>query len=541
MTSSSPRPAEIEEVEFTGLDAQGKQVFLGLMLGMFVASLSQTIVGPGMPRIVADLGGMEHYSWIATAAMLASAVTVPVVGKFSDIYGRRSFYIGGLVLFMAGAALAGASQNFWMLVASRAIQGLGMGTLMPLSQTIIGDIIPPRQRGKYQGVMGAVFGVTSIVGPLIGGVVTDALGWRWLFYMALPIGVVALIIIIRSFHLPHVKREVSIDWLGIATLIPGLIVGLLAISWGGSIYAWASPTIITMGTIAAVLLVVFIFVELRAKEPLIPLTMLAHGNIALSVLASFFVSVAMFGAIIYIPVYAQSVLGVSATQSGMILIPQSIAMIGTSIVAGMLVSKTGRYKPVLLVGSIGLIAGYLILSTVNYGTSAFVVTTAMVVIGFGLGMTNQTYTLVVQNEIPVQQLGVGTAAVQFFRNMGSTIGIAALGTVMSTNMTANIAQAMPPEAQAALGDGTINAGSALDTSSLEGLPPQILELLRQALGETMHTVFLAALPFAIIAAVITLFIKEMPLRETLQRAVTKTTGAMEHLTEDQIKDAESRK
>lgn len=233
--------------EFTGLDRQGKLVIAGLMLGMFVAAISQTIVGPALPRIVAELGGMEHYSWIATAAMLMSAVTVPVVGKLSDMYGRKPFYIGGLVVFMLGAALAGMATNFWFLVFARALQGAGMGTLMPLSQTIIGDIIPPRQRGKYQGLMGATFGIASVAGPLLGGWVTDTLGWRYLFYLALPIGVVALVFLAKFMHVPQQRSHGKLDYLGIITLTPGLVVGLLAISWGGNTYEWTSPVILGMG------------------------------------------------------------------------------------------------------------------------------------------------------------------------------------------------------------------------------------------------------------------------------------------------------
>ncbi|MDO5661663.1 MAG: MDR family MFS transporter, partial [Brachybacterium sp.] len=452
-------------------------VFAGLMLGMFVASLSQTIVGPAMPRIVAELGGMEHYSWIATAAMLVSAVAVPVVGKLSDLYGRRWFYLGGIAVFMLGSVLAGVATDFWFLVFARAVQGLGMGTLLPLSQTIIGDIIPPRQRGKYQGLMGAVFGVTSIAGPLIGGVITDHLGWRYLFFLTLPVGIIAFAFIHRHLHLDHTGRRGSLDWLGMATLTPGLVIALLATSWGGNTYAWGSATIIAMYAIAAVLLLGFVLAELRAQDPLLPLGLLARPVVALSVTASFAIAVAMFGAIIYIPVYAQGVLGVSATNSGAILIPLSVAMIGMSILSGLLISRIGRYKGILITGGVVLLAGYVLLTGVSYGDSAWHLTLAMVVIGMGLGLSMQVYTLVVQNAVAQKDLGIATASIQFFRNVGSTVGVAVLGTVMASQMGPAIAAHLPAQAQGAIsvegaGDAT---ASVLDPSALAGLPAGIVE------------------------------------------------------------------
>ena len=477
---------------FTGLDRQGKLVFVGLMLGMFVASLSQTIVGPALPRIVAELGGVEYYSWVATAAMLVSAVAVPIVGKLSDLYGRRWFYLAGLAIFMLGSILAGMATNFWFLVGARAVQGLGMGTLMPLSQTIIGDIIPPRQRGKYQGIMGAVFGVTSVVGPLLGGTVTDNLGWRWLFYLTLPIGVVAFAFILRYLHLPRAAQRGKVDLLGIATLTPGLVIGLLATTWGGNDFAWGSPVIIGMYAVAAVLLIAFVIIETRVEEPLLPMHLITRPIIALSVGASFAIAVAMFGAIIYIPVYAQGVMGVSATSSGAILIPLSVAMIVTSIVVGLLISRFGNYKVFLLLGGAVLVAGYLLLSRIQYGDSPWHLTLAMVVIGLGLGLCMQVYTLVVQNVVSQRELGVATAAIQFFRNIGSTIGTAVLGTVMSAQMGSAIArqiEALPKEQLAALqesGNGADTSGlesAVLDPAVLEQLPEFLVDPIRAGMGE----------------------------------------------------------
>ena len=502
--------------EFTGLDRQGKLVIAGLMLGMFVAAISQTIVGPALPRIVAELGGMDHYSWVATAAMLVSAVTVPVVGKLSDMYGRKPFYIGGLVVFMLGAALAGMATNFWFLVFARALQGAGMGTLMPLSQTIIGDIIPPRQRGKYQGLMGATFGIASVAGPLLGGWVTDTLGWRYLFYLALPIGVVALVFLAKFMQVPQQHSQGKLDYVGIITLTPGLVIGLLAISWGGNTYEWSSPVILGMGAVAVVLLAAFVWVETRVENPLIPLRMLRSSTVSLSILASFFIAVAMFGAIIYIPVYAQGVLSVSATQSGAILIPLNVAMIVTSILMGVVITKTGNYKVILIVGSLMLLGGYVLLSMLTWQSNLWDLTLAMTIVGMGLGMCMQTYTLVVQNAVDRTELGVATAAVQFFRNVGSTIAIAVLGSIMSSAMVPKIQEHLPAGAKGmggAMGADS-GVGSALDPAKLESLPGPIVDAIHQGMGEAMHLVFVSGVPFVVAALVLALFVKQLTLRTT---------------------------
>ncbi len=526
---------------FTGLDRGGKLIFAGLAIGMFVSSLSQTIVGPAMPRIVAELGGMANYSWIATAAMLVSAVVVPIVGKLSDMYGRRWFYLAGLATFMIGSALAGLAQGFWFLVFARAVQGLGMGTLMPLSQVIIGDIIPPRQRGRYQGIMGAVFGLSSVAGPLVGGYITDNIGWRWLFYLTLPLGVLAFAFVFRFLHLNTHSGHGSVDMLGIITLTPALILGLLALSWGGSTYPWLSPVILGMGAATLVLLVVFVLVEKRAEDPLLPLELLGRPIVALSVLASFAISVAMFGAIIYIPVYAQGVLGVSATDSGAILIPLNISLIGASIISGLLISRIGRYKGVMVGGGIVLTIGYLLLTRLHYGSQPWQLTGAMIVIGLGLGLSLQVYTLVVQNAVSQKNLGVATSAVQFFRNVGSTAGVAILGTVMSSRMQQDVAAritALDPVLLAQMKEQGVNAhdleSSVLDPAALAGMPPALIEAIRSGLGDAMHMVFVMAVPFVIVALILCLFIPQVRLRDTLTPEPQATTGIIEVPIEDGV-------
>jgi EmrB/QacA subfamily drug resistance transporter len=519
MSSTLTPPAAADasvEPEFT-LDRAGRNIFIALMLGMLVAAISQTIVSPAMPRIVAELGGMDHYSWLATAAMLATAITVPIVGKLSDLFGRREFFLGGVVVFMAGSILAGLAPNFWILVGARVIQGIGMGTLMPLSQTIIGDVIPPRQRGKYQGLMGAVFGLSSILGPLIGGFVTDNWGWRWLFFISLPIGVAAFVGIFRYLHLEHEDREVVIDRAGIATLSLTLLLLLVPTSLGGTTWEWGSPQILGMYAAGLVTLVAFVLVERRAKEPVLPLRLFGGSIFTLSNLASFMVAMLMFGAMIYLPVYAQGVLGVNATNSGLILMPMSVAMIGLSIVSGLVITRTGRYKLQTLIGILVMGLGFWMLTRLEYGADQLDLTLAMVVFGLGLGLALQVFTLIIQNASQRKDLGVATASNQFFRNVGSTVGIAVFGTIMTSGLKANILAHLPAGAAEQLaGSGKeIGAGAVLDPSVMAGLPPAVATAIQQGLADSLHTVFLwGFLPWGI-ALVATLFIKELPLRDTV--------------------------
>ncbi|WP_420176884.1 MDR family MFS transporter [Luteococcus sp. OSA5] len=517
-TAVEPGPERAEAPErFEGLSPQNRRIFIGLMLGMFVASITQTIVGPAMPRIVAELGGMDHYSWVATATMLVGAITTPIVGKLSDLYGRRSFYLGGLLVFMLGTLIAGLTQNFAMLIFARAIQGLGTGTLMPLSQTIIGDIIPPRQRGKYQGLMGAVFGMSSVAGPLAGGFITDHWGWRWLFFASLPVGIAAFGAIFRFLHIPHEKRETTIDWLGMATLSTALVCLLLPTSMGGTTWAWSSPLVIGLYAAGVLLTLAFIVVERRAVEPVIPLRLFRSSLFTLSNLAGFFISMMMFGAIIYIPVYAQGVLGVSATNSGLILMPMNLALIGLSIVGGLLVSRTGRYKEFMLAGVAIMGIGFWLLTRLHVGSSQLQLTIAMTVFGIGLGLCMQQYTLAVQNTAARRDLGVATAATQFFRNVGNTVGIAIFGTIMTTQMKTAIPRHLPPEvaAQMQASGQQVSSGDVLDPEALAKMPPVVAAAIRAGLGDALHTVFVIGIPLSILVFAISLFIKAVPLRDTV--------------------------
>lgn len=497
------------------LSPQSRRIFMGLLLGMLVASVSQTIVGPAMPRIVAELGGMDHYSWVATAAMLVSAISVPIVGKLSDLYGRRPFYLAGLAIFITGSILSGTAQSFWWLVAARAVQGLGMGIIMPLSQTIVGDIIPPRQRGKYQGYMGVVFGVTSVAGPLVGGVITDALGWRWLFFVAVPVGLVALFVIARFLDLPFTKREAVIDVWGIVTMSLGVTALLLAVSWGGTTYPWGSPIVIGMLVAGALALVAFVLIELRVPEPVVPLRLFGSSIFTFANLGAFGMSMVMFGTIIYVPIYAQGVLAVNAATSGLITLPLMLGLVLVGLVTGLFITRTGRYKELMLVGAVLMAVGVLSLTRLTATSTAWEVIAGVGLIGVGLGALSQQYTLVVQNAVARRDLGVATASLQFFRNVGATVGTAVFGTVLSSGLDDAIFRHLPPSLAATMPHNTINAGSVLDPTVIGSLPVEVIGAVRAGLAEQIATIFFACVPIVIFVFVCTVVIKPMELRDTV--------------------------
>jgi EmrB/QacA subfamily drug resistance transporter len=491
-------------------------IFVGLMLGMLVAAVSQTIVSPAMPVIVSELGGIEHYSWIATSALLASAVTVPVIGKLSDIYGRRSFYIAGIAVFMLGSILAGVAQGFWWLVAARAVQGFGMGTIMPLSQIIIGDIISARERGRYMGYIGAVFGIASIAGPLVGGWITDNFSWRWLFYVNLPFGVAALVFIVAYLHVPHTPRRHKLDYVGFAALPLALVAVLLATTWGGTTYSWYSWRIVSLYVVGALILIGFLINEYYTEEPVLPLRLWMNSVFTLSNISNLAIAMCMFGAIFFIPVYAQGVIGVNVTNSGAVLIPLTTSMIVVSIVVGRLITRTGRYKGFMLAGLLIMGAGYFLLTRLGYGSTQTELTLDMTVVGLGLGAVLLTYTLVVQNATSREDLGVATSTTQLSRSLGATLGTAIFGTIMTNGIKTEIPKHLPPQAldgpQAAkLSEGG-GVGTVLDPNTLGQLPEAVATGIREGLAAAMHPVFVAGLPIIAIAFVATLFIKELPLR-----------------------------
>src|SRR6266699_2020910 len=447
----------------TGPDRAVLAVFAGLMLGSLIASLNMTLVAPALPTIVADLGGLADYTWIPISAMLASTIVVPLAGKLSDIYGRKPLYMTGVVVFGIGSLLSGLAPNFWFLVFARFVQGAGMGFLMPLSQAIIGDIISPRERGKYQGMMGASFGLASIIGPAAGGFITQYYSWRWLFFVNLPFAALTLLVVALYMHVPNERRKHSIDVAGSVTLSLGVSAVLLATVWGGSQYAWSSWQIVSLYAAGAALLIAFGWFETRAEEPVLPLYLWKSSIFTFSNIASIGVAMAMFGTIFFLPVFVQGVIGNSVTSSGAILVPLLVAMIVTSIGSGQIISRTGRYKMPLIVGLALMGAGFYMLSLLDVHATNQQVVIAMIVIGLGLGTSMQIYTLVVQNSVSRKDMAVATSATQLSRSIGAAVGLAVLGTILSQGMISALPKYLPPGAAAKLNlSGTSSAGALFD-------------------------------------------------------------------------------
>lgn len=494
--------------------ARIRPIYVGLVIGMFSSSISMTIVGPAIPRIIADLGGVQFYAWLSTIVMLVSAVITPISGKLSDMYGRRRFYIVGLVVFMLGSILSGAAQSFAWLVATRAIQGVGMGILMPLSQTILGDIIPPRQRGKYQSYMGAVMGMSQVAGPLIGGTITDLWGWRWLFYINLPVAIVALVFIVRYLHVKELEIQPRVDFAGIATMTIAVTSVLLGISLGGT-GRWTDPVVLALLAAGTVAMVVFVLIERRAVEPILPLKLFSNSIFTFSVVAALFQNAALIAVLIYVPVYAQGVLGVSATESGAILIPMNVALFGMGIVIGILITRTGRYKEFALAGLAAMFVASLLLIRLDSQSSRLELTAYTLLFGLGLGMSFQIYTLIVQNAVQRRDLGVATSALQFFRNIGNALGTAVAGTIMTTGLVNGLAARMTPEVQGQLPPGGIDPNVVLHPSEMAALPPAVASVLRAALNDGTHNLFLLIPVLTVIVFGATMAIRVVPLRDTL--------------------------
>jgi EmrB/QacA subfamily drug resistance transporter len=505
-----------------GVDRAVLAVFAGLMLGSLIASLNLTLVAPALPTIVAELGGIADYSWIPISAMLASTIVVPVAGKLSDIYGRKPLYMIGIVVFAVGSALSGIAPNFWFLVFARFVQGAGMGFIMPLSQAIIGDIISPRERGKYQGMLGASFGLASIVGPAAGGFITEHYSWRWLFFINLPFAVLTLVVVALYMHVPNERRPHKIDVAGSVTLSSGITALLLATVWGGNQYPWNSWQIVGLYSAAAVLLIAFVWIETRAPEPVLPLRLWKSRIFTFSNIAGMCVAMTMFGAIFFLPVFVQGVIGNSVTNSGAILVPMLVAMVVTSIGSGQVISRTGRYKVILLAGIAFMGAGFALLTTFDINTTNQTVIEAMILIGLGLGVTMQTYTLVVQNSVSRTDMAVATSATQLSRSMGSAIGLAVLGTILTQGMTTSLARYLPPAALKNFQSSAAGAGAVFDPSQLANLPPAVAAAIRHGLSDALHPVWIAGLIVLVLAFVATLFIEEVPLRQTAHVAAGRS-------------------
>lgn len=489
-------------------------IYLGLMIGMFTASISMTIVGPAIPRIVADLGGVQYYSWLSTIVMLVSAIVTPISGKLSDMFGRRLFYALGLVLFMVGSVLSGLATSFVWLVAARAVQGAGMGVMMPLSQTILGDIIPARQRGKYAGYMGAMMGAAQVAGPLIGGAITDAASWRWLFYVNLPIALVALFLVVRFMKVPELDIPRTVDHAGIATMTVGVTAALLGISLGGT-RGWLDPLVLALLVVGLVVLVLFVQIERRAAEPIVPMRLFRNSIFTWSVIASCFMSMALMVLLIYTPVYAQGVLGVSATASGLILIPMNVGLFLMGIVIGNLTTRTGRYKSFAVAGTVVMAVASVLMLRLGHASTAWELTAYTTLFGLGVGMAFQIYTLTVQNAVQRRDLGPATSSLQFFRNVANTVGTAIAGTLMTTQLTASLGWRITPEARQHIPPEGVDPNAVLSPGAMAQLPEALALVMRLSLADAMHSIF-SMLPWlALIVVGTTLLIRAIPLRDSL--------------------------
>ncbi|MFF9085191.1 DHA2 family efflux MFS transporter permease subunit [Streptomyces sp. NPDC014991] len=480
-----------------------------LLLGLLLAALDQTIVSTALPTIVSELGGLEHLSWVVTAYLLASTAATPLWGKLGDQYGRKRLFQMAIVLFLIGSALCGAAQDMPQLIAFRALQGLGGGGLMVLSMAIVGDIVPPRERGRYQGLFGSVFGATSVLGPLLGGLFTEHLSWRWVFYVNLPVGVVALAVIAVALHIPHRAARHVIDYPGTFLIAAVATCLVLVASLGGTTWAWGSAQIIGLAVLGVLLAVAFVAVERRAAEPVLPLGLFRIRTFTLAAVISFIVGFAMFGAMTYLPTFLQVVRGVSPTLSGVHMLPMVVGLLLSSTVSGQIVSRTGRWKVFPVVGTAVTTLGLLLLHRLDERTGTVETSASLFVFGLGLGLVMQVLVLIVQNAVSYEDLGVATSGVTFFRSIGAAFGVAIFGSVFAGRLGDKLADALrglrlPP--------GATPDALRADPRGIAALPPALRPAALHAYASAITDVFLYAAPVAALGFVLAWFLKEDRLR-----------------------------
>ncbi len=493
-------------------------IFGGLLLGMLLGSLDQTIVSTALPTIISDLGGLNELSWVVTAYLLASTASMQLWGKLGDLYGRKRLYQVSIGIFLVGSALSGLSQNIVELIAFRALQGLGGGGLIVISQAIVGDIVSPRDRGRYQGIFGAVFGVSSVAGPLLGGFFVDNLSWRWVFYINLPIGIIALLVTAIVLPAGSQQRHPSIDYLGTILLAGASTTLILFTSAAGSIYAWNSAPIILLVIATIAMVAAFIFVEQRAAEPLLPLPLFRNQSFSMCSIIGFIVGFAMFGSITYLPLYLQVVKGASPLYSGLELIPLMAGVLITSTISGQLISRWGRYKMFPIVGTAVFTLGLFLFSRMDENTGIVVTSLYMLILGLGLGMVMQVLVLIVQNAVDYHYLGTATSGVTFFRSIGSAFGVAVFGSIFASNLASNLAQYLPK--------GELPAGFNASNIQSQHLPAAVHSGYIHAYAASLQTVFLIAVPIGLIAFILSWFLKEEALKSTASTTDTGHTYAI---------------
>lgn len=497
---------------------QVMQSLTGLLMGMFVSILAGTVVASSLPIIVSDLGGSQtSYTWVVTATLLATTISTPIWGKLADLGNRKLLLQLSLAIFVVASAIAGFSQDTNMLITMRVFQGLGGGGMAALSQVVMADIISPRERGKYMGLFGAIMAVGTVAGPLIGGFITDTINWRWNFFVALPVAVIAILLIQRTLHLPPVpKRKVKIDYFGIVLLSAGVSLLLIWVSMAGSNFDWVSATSAWMVGGSVLALIAFVVVEIRAEEPLINLDLFKNATFTLAVIASLSVGVTMFGTSVFLSQYMIMARGASATNAGLMTLPMMGGVLVFSTVAGALISRTGKWKVYVVAGSIMQAAGMFLLGTIHYDTNFVLVSTFMFLLGAGVGMVMQNMVLVVQNAVPQKELGVASSAVAFFRSLGGTAGVAALGAVLALKIPEMLAARKDEigAAIAALGDGGKDVAAAMSSGTMpamEALPESIRHIIESVYGDAVAQIFAIAAPLGLITILAVIFLPNLPL------------------------------
>jgi EmrB/QacA subfamily drug resistance transporter len=483
-------------------------VFGALMLGMFLAALDQTIVSTALPTIVGDLGGLDHLSWVVTAYLLASTASTPLYGKLGDMYGRKPVFLAAILIFLAGSMLSGLSQSMGELIAFRAVQGIGAGGLMVGAQAIIADIVPPRERGRYMGLIGSVFAVASIAGPLLGGFLVETISWRWVFYVNMPIGVIAVLVVVFKLHLSTPAQRHSIDYVGAGLLTAGVSALILVTTWGGNEYAWGSPEVIGLAAAGVALIAAFIRQERRAAEPIIPLSLFGSSVFRVASSLGFFIGLAMFGAIIFIPLFLQLVYGVSPTSSGLRMLPLMAGLLAASVTSGRIITRVGRYRAFPIAGTAITTIGMFLLSRLEVDTAPWLASVYMLVVGVGIGLVMQVIVLAVQNDAPARDVGVATSTATFFRSMGGSLGVALLGAIFASRLAGEL-KSLPGDAAARLGGG-VNISPA----EVHALPPGIRHDFLLAFVHALQPVFLVGAGLTAVTFLLSLLLKEVPLRAT---------------------------
>ncbi|MFE3603219.1 MDR family MFS transporter [Streptomyces sp. NPDC059142] len=510
-TAGSVATAEAAEAA-TGGGRQPRSVrvvLLALMIAMLLAMLDNMIVGTAMPTIVGELGGLAHLSWVVTAYALATAAATPIWGKLGDLYGRKGVFLASIVVFLIGSALSGMAQDMGQLIGFRAVQGLGAGGLMVGVMAIIGDLIPPRERGKYQGMMAGVMALAMIGGPLVGGTITDHLGWRWSFYINLPLGAVALAMISAVLHLPARDRskKVKVDYLGAGLLTVGITSIVLVTTWGGTDYAWTSGMILLLIFVGVAALVGFVAVQTKVAEPIMPLHIFRSRNFTIMSIVGFLTGFVMFGAVLFLPLYQQAVQGASATNSGLLLLPMLLSMMLVSLVVGRITTNTGKYKIFPIVGSGLMVTGLFLLAQMGPDTTRLTSGIYMAVLGAGLGFLMQITMLVAQNSVEMKDMGVGSSTTTLFRTLGGSFGAAIMGALF----TGKVQDEMAAHAGSG-GAGVTEQSAQLDAASLAKLPDMVREAYQQAVSAGTHSAFLLGAGIAVIGFAVAFFVREVPLR-----------------------------